>query len=248
MIETFRALLQLSMKTETYALLAGLLLGISVLLAIRARQVWVYRQRHGYSVYDADRVRHRLLRWALAGVGATVLVAAIYVLDIGSWINPEPTIIAEQNTEPETTGNIPPARILIPRLGVDAPLTEADIVAQQWDVSRLRNEVAHLEGTAFPGEPGNAVLAGHITIPNAGFGPFKELGTLDVGDLVFIEREGVTLTYEVTERMEVQPTDVHVAYPTADTRLTLITCSNWDGEQERYTGRIVVVARPVLPQ
>jgi len=42
--------------------------------------------------------------------------------------------------------------------------------------------------------------------------------------------------------MYVEPTDVWVAYPTDDDRLTLITCAGWSDETEEYTERIVVVA------
>ena len=121
-------------------------------------------------------------------------------------------------------------------------MIEAPFVARQWDISRLKDEVAHLAGTAYPGEPGNAVLAGHITIPGAGWGPFQELETLQPGDRIFIERGGAEYVYVVSEKKVVEPEAVEVAYPTPDTRLTLITCTGWDALFQAYSQRIVVVA------
>ena len=100
----------------------------------------------------------------------------------------------------------------------------------------------YFEGWYYPGQPGNAVLAGHVTIPDAGWGPFKDLETLQAGDRIFFEDGDKVYMYEVTDQMFVEPTDVWVAYPTDDTRLTLITCAGWSDEVEEYTQRIVVVA------
>jgi sortase (surface protein transpeptidase) len=43
----------------------------------------------------------------------------------------------------------------------------------------------------------------------------------------------------------VLPTDVDVAFPTEDTRLTLITCTGWSDILQSYAQRVVVIARPL---
>jgi LPXTG-site transpeptidase (sortase) family protein len=220
------------------ALAVGLILGISTLLLIRAGQVWRHRQVFGYSVYTADSIRKRLLRWSAAGVFIALGVGLAYLL------LPQQSLFAPPVAEAEPTPVNPleGMRLVIPKLAVEAPLIEAPFVAQQWDISRLTNEVAHLAGTAYPGQPGNAVLAGHITIPGGGWGPFQELDQLEAGDRVFIEQGRLTWVYEVTERRIVEPGDVEVAFPTNDTRLTLLTCAGWSDILDSYAQRIVVIA------
>lgn len=220
------------------ALSAGTLAGIGVLLLIRAGQVWRYRETLGYGVYAADALRKRLMRWGWGAMAATVFVGAGYIWQITHIaFLPAPESIDVQEVDP-----LAGMRLQIPRLGITTEIIEAPFVARQWDISRLRGEVAHLAGTAYPGQPGNAVLAGHITIPGAGWGPFQELEILQPGDRVFIEQGGQMFIYEVTENLVVDPGDVHLAFPTEDTRLTLVTCSAWDDALETYTKRIVVIA------
>jgi LPXTG-site transpeptidase (sortase) family protein len=223
---------------DLIALAIGLLLGISLVLFIRSRQAWTKRQAFGYNVYTATRQRVRLGRLSLFALAATALIGGAYLArDMLSVPGAEetPSEGAGAPAEVETI-------LLIPRLAVETTMIEIPFVGQQWDISRLKDEAAHLEGTAYPGEPGNVVLAGHITIPDAGWGPFKDLHTLTPGDRVFIEHGAATYVYVVSEVKEVAPTDVQVAYPTADNRLTLITCSGWSDILEDYTHRVVVVA------
>lgn len=224
---------------QKIGLAVGIVIGIAVLFVIRARQMWTHRGAYGYNVYTADQMRRRLGRWALVAVGAAIIIGGVWTVSavLGSSDEAGPGEVAA----PAIT-QIPNTKLIIPRLAMEADMIEAPIVAQQWDVSRLTDEVAHLERTAYPGEPGNAVLAGHVTIPDAGWGPFKDLESLQMGDRIFFEDGEQVYTYEVTDRLFVEPTDVWVAYPTDDSRLTLITCAGWSDETEEYTERIVVIA------
>jgi LPXTG-site transpeptidase (sortase) family protein len=224
--------------TDVRVVLLGLLAGIGTLLLIRAGQVWRHRRAYGYNVYTADTLRHRLRRWSLIAAGVSL---ALVGFTFWQSLRPEPPVLASQDAAQMEAAAVP-ARLRIPTLAVDIPVIEAPFVGHQWDISRLRGEAAHLAGTAAPGEAGNTVLAGHITIPGAGWGPFRELDTLQPGDLVFIERGQETRAYQVSDTMLVDPTDVEVTYSTDDERLTLITCSDWDDSLETYTQRVVVIA------
>lgn len=235
-------LLQTLTLIDWLALAAGLALGIGVILLIRSRQVWKYRQEYGYDVYAAEGRRRKLLRWAGLALAGVITIAGVYI-----WQTLQSGGSANINIAPVQEERDPLAgmALVIPHLGINAKLIEAPIVAQQWDVSRLTVEVAHLEGTAYPGQPGNAALAGHITIPGAGWGPFKDLGMLQPGDHVFIQTDNGTFTYEVTEQTTVDADAVEVVFPTEDARLTLLTCTGWDSDLQRYARRMVVVARLV---
>lgn len=235
----FQALIELAIA-NWLTLAVGLILGVSVLLLIRAGQVWQHRQAFGYSVYTADSLRKRLVRWSMAGVLLTLGIGLAYLL-----LPRQSFSLPVADVAPTAVNPLEGMRLVIPKLAVEAPLIEAPFVAQQWDISRLTNEVAHLAGTAYPGQPGNAVLAGHITVPGGGWGPFQELDRLEAGDRVFIEQGRLTWVYEVTERRIVEPGDVQVAFPTEDTRLTLLTCAGWSDILDSYAQRIVVIARLV---
>ncbi len=228
---------------DVIALAIGVVLGISLILFIRSRQMWSSRRAFGYDVYTAITLRQRLGRWAALGLVALLILIGVY----GWWAVSRPAGLSgvESMATIEGSDRLPEVRIVIPELAVETTMIEAPFVAQQWDISRLRGEVAHLAGTAYPGDPGNSVLAGHITIPGAGWGPFRELDTLKEGDRIFIERGDETFVYEVTTVMVVEPTDVQVAFPTQDNRLTLITCTGWSDIVQDYTQRVVVVAQRV---
>jgi LPXTG-site transpeptidase (sortase) family protein len=229
---------------DPLALAAGLIAGIAILLLIRAQQVWQHRQVFGYDVYAADTLRHRLAHWARITALIVAVIAVVYLWQTWRPLPVTPTLQPQAIAAAERSP-LEGMQIVIPSLGLELDVIEAPLVARQWDISRLTDQVAHLSGTAYPGQPGNAVLAGHVTIPGAGWGPFKELDTLQPDDFIFIEREGETTTYEVIDNRLVEATAIEVVFPTDDQRLTLITCSGWDSTTEQYTHRVIVVARLV---
>ena len=144
---------------------------------------------------------------------------------------------------PEIVERKPPAtRLVIPTLGIDAPIVEVPITNKTWDVSGLTYEIAHLGGTANPGEKNNMVLAGHVTLKR-GAGPFLHLESLEPGDLAIVYAGEQAYTYRVVSKKYLGLTDVSVAYPTSDPILTLITCTNWDAENRRYTQRVAVTSQ-----
>lgn len=222
------------------ALGVGVALGVIVVFSLRARQVWAQRGSLGYNAYTADRLRRRFAGWVIfAGlIGAAVMALFLFRLLPGS--APAPPPIPTPAADASALNGM---KLVIPRLGIETSLIDARIVGHDWDISQLTTEVAHLQGTAYPGQPGNAALAGHITIPGSGWGPFRELESMQLGDEVAVRtRDSQVFTYRVSQVSKVDPNDVQVALPTDDTRLTLMTCTTWDTAINRYTQRVVVVA------
>jgi sortase A len=103
-------------------------------------------------------------------------------------------------------------RLQIPRISLDA------IVGEGTSQKQLLEGPGHLEHTALPGEPGNAVITAHRDTF------FRHLSELEAGDKIVVQRKGHTLHYEVTGKKIVKPEDVSVIAPSHDTELTLITC------------------------
>lgn len=109
--------------------------------------------------------------------------------------------------------------IEIPRIGLSAPVVE---MANVDDRENLDKGPAHLAGTAYPGEEGNCVIAGHRTTYSR---PFFRLDELSEGDLVILSgRDGSMHTYLVKRKLIVNPDEVWVMEKVDGKALTLIAC------------------------
>jgi LPXTG-site transpeptidase (sortase) family protein len=131
-------------------------------------------------------------------------------------------------------------RVVIPKLGLDAPVVLSPIKDQTWQVDHLGQAVGHLEGTAPPGSNSNIVLAGHVTLDTGVSGPFAGLGQLTAGDMVTVYYGDQAFGYMVDGLQTVDRTAVDVTYPTNTGQITLITCNNWSSEEGRYIERLIV--------
>jgi len=108
-----------------------------------------------------------------------------------------------------------PTRIVIPAIGVDAPI----VPGTDWEA--LKKGVGHHPGTANPGEQGNMVLAAHNDI----YGEiFRDLEKLRPGDEIWVYAGSQAYRYIVVQKQIVLPTQVEVMAPTRDPVVTLITC------------------------
>jgi sortase A len=103
-------------------------------------------------------------------------------------------------------------RIFAPSIGLDA------IVVEGADRRALALGPGHMMNTAWPGQTGNAVITGHRDTF------FRHLYELNKGDVVTVQRNGKSFTYEVTDKRVVDANDMSVVQPTRDAELTLITC------------------------
>jgi sortase A len=122
------------------------------------------------------------------------------------------------------------ARISIPSIQLSA------VIVEGTDHDSLLMGPGHLTGTAEPGEPGNAVVSAHRDTF------FRKITDLTPGATILIERGGRIFTYVVEGIKIVKPNDLSVAAPTADNRLTLVTC-----DPAYYPGpapqRLVVISK-----
>lgn len=108
-----------------------------------------------------------------------------------------------------------PTRLVIPKIGVDAPIVNG----VGWE--DLKKGVGHLPNSAHPGERGNMYLAAHNDI----YGEiFRYLEELEVGDEYFVYAGQEKFRYVVKERRIIKPTEVEVMLPTTEPVATLQTC------------------------
>jgi sortase family protein len=202
-------------------------------------------------------VRAGLLRgwWpaALAVAGGTALVAGLVALPPGPQRSaPEPPAVTAAAPAPVTAaalGPSEPVRLRIPAIGVDAALLRLGLRADG------RVEVPPPDSPAAgwyryspsPGEPGPAVLLGHVDSARTGPGVFYDLPALAAGDPIEVARaDGSTVRF-VVERVGRYP---KAAFPTAEVygdrpgaELRLITCGGaFDGASGHYLDNVVVFA------
>ncbi len=121
--------------------------------------------------------------------------------------------------DPVVINNGDPMAILeMPTLGV------TKYVVAGVETADLKKGPGHYPNTPFPGELGNAAIAGHRTTYGE---PFRQLDELQTGDPIIVtDLLGRRFVYLVTEQIIVQPEDswvVNTVDPTV-AKLTLTTC------------------------
>ena len=123
----------------------------------------------------------------------------------------------------------------IPSIDSENPVREGT----ERDV--LSDSLGHESGTAFAGEEGNCVIAGHR---NYNFGKyFNRLDEVEIDDFIYLDSATETYTYVVTDIQVVDPTDVEILEPIEGKEtLTLYTCT----PIYIATQRLVIIAERVI--
>lgn len=145
-----------------------------------------------------------------------------------------------------------PTRLLIPKIGVDAPFTTL-IIGPSGELQAPPADDVNLVGWyakgAAPGEAGTAVIAGHVDTATSA-AVFAGLEELRAGDRFSVRRtDGRTADFVVDSAEEFAKDDFpsHRVYgdtPRAEARL--ITCAgDYDHTARDYTENLVVFAHLV---
>jgi LPXTG-site transpeptidase (sortase) family protein len=142
--------------------------------------------------------------------------------------------------------NMTPDRLVIPSLSLDARV-EARGLDSHRNLATASDfhDVAWYNLGPAPGQPGNAVINGHVNWWT-GDAVFTHLGQIRVGDQVEIIRaDGMSVWFTVTAKRMV-PANSRIATlfaPSAGSTLTLITCAGiWNPFTQSDTQRLLVSA------
>ncbi len=136
----------------------------------------------------------------------------------------------EINQDVQEVGSIQPSDAIIKSKPKAIGVVQIDKIKLKLPIAEgvslevLNFAVGHMPGTAALGDIGNSVLAGHR---NHTFGSFfNRLDEVVVGDVIKVEKgDGSFTTYEVYEKLFVQPDDLSVLNGSSKYKiLTLITC------------------------
>jgi len=154
-----------------------------------------------------------------------------------------PTTAAPTTDAPATTA-LPPvierpavgdvlAKLAIPKIGIDDMYVVEGVTKKA-----LAKGPGHFPESPFPGQLGNAAIAGHRTTYGAPFGRLDELAP---GDEIIVTTLAGTYLYVVTGSEVVRPTDYDKVVPTHDTTIATLTLSTCHPEYHA-TQRLIIRA------
>jgi hypothetical protein len=141
----------------------------------------------------------------------------------------------------------PPASLVIPAIGVRTRLIHLGLAADgTLQVPGTTSVAGWYTGSPRPGEPGSAVIAGHID-SYLGPGVFFRLRLLHRGERVFIRRTNGTLAVfrvtSVRSFLKSRFPTTAVYGPVPDAQLRLITCGGtFDSVTGHYLSNTIVFA------
>lgn len=146
-------------------------------------------------------------------------------------IDPKPVKTAKA----ETAQFLPkPTKLYIPKIAKILYVSDGYVVDNRWAISETG--VSYLISSALPGQTGNSVIYGHNRQEILG-----NLPQVTAGDPVFVVlTSGDFVKYAVFETKVIEPTQVDILNQSADSRLTIYTCSGF-----LDTARFVVIAKKV---
>ncbi len=142
-----------------------------------------------------------------------------------------------------------PVRLKVPTIFLDAAVQQVGLAPDgAMDVPSNFEETAWYQHGARPGEPGNAVIDGHVD-SQRGKAVFYDLRKLARGDeIIVVGDDNVERRFTVME-MAAYPRDevplARVFGPTTGAHLNLITCdstSAFDRTHGEYAGNLIVYA------
>ncbi len=175
---------------------------------------------------------------------ASVAALLVAVLGVGGWFAWQWWFSADENNQANQlqwdqiltgtdlsataqTGDVI-GIVRVPKIGVQQYMIE---MANAEDKPNLDRGVGHVNGTGWPGAPGNVVLAGHrVTMAH----PFLHIDQLQPGDLIEVETPDRIADYRMTGFTIVTPDRVDVMDPTPDATITLISCHPPHSAEFRY--------------
>ncbi len=167
-----------------------------------------------------------IISFVLVGAGVYLLLSGARELIFPWWHQREAAKVFPPPAPPaQKTPLVPPrldhrlfhrgdtlAQLTIPRLKGEWYVVEGS------DEKDLRLGPGHLEGTVFPGEKGNCVIAGHRDTQ------FRVLKDIHKGDEILLRTSIGENRYRVTGWDIVLPTDTRSLMPTSSGVLNLVTC------------------------
>jgi len=155
---------------------------------------------------------------------------------------PTPTVVETAQEDDGLPDTSSVERIVIPALALDTIVKYVPFSEFTWLIAGLRQEIAWMGETSWPGLGGNTGLAGHVTLGDGSDGPFRHLEELEAGDEIKLYTGKNEYTYRVREKTVVKDTNFSVVEKTENSQITLITCTGWNQAARMYLERLIIYA------
>ncbi len=138
-----------------------------------------------------------------------------------------------------------PWRLRIPAIALDAAIQEVGLTRDgKMGIPSSYSEVGWVKTSAQPGQPGNAVITGHVNLNPHQPGIFQNLHRVQVGDFIFIDKDANGQRFKVTniQTYETAKAPLQTIIGSTDkAHLNLITCAGtWDKAKQEFDQRLVV--------
>jgi sortase A len=166
---------------------------------------------------------------------------ALPIVTLPNYPIPSPVLTITPKPGEAGPDTSPVVRIAIPSLFLDTIVKYVPYDGFSWMISGLREEIAWMGNTSWPGLGSNTALAGHVTVAGVGDGPFRHLDELREGDVVILYTEQNMYTYTIRESRVTDDSDMAVTWATTNPQVTLITCVDWNEELRTYSNRLIVM-------
>ncbi|MBI2040198.1 class E sortase [Candidatus Microgenomates bacterium] len=199
----------------------GVVILMQVVLPLLSFQIWLFAQKYNDNLLITPKPQK-----APQVLGISIQTKDRFPAFISSIIR-------------ETKPNYGEFSLTVPRLKIEN-------VGVLVDSNDLSKKLAHLSGSALPGEKGNVFISGHSALSqffSMKKAVFSNLSDLKKGDQVSISAGGIEFTYQVLSVKIVDPSDVSVIAPpdTSGRYLSLMTCV----PPGLNTKRLVVLAKMI---
>jgi sortase A len=182
------------------------------------------------------KAKHHLQSLAF-GLGLGILVMLVFLFGffnerfIAPFITPSRNVSATPIISDPTNATVgQDPKVIIPKINVEVPVVYDEPSVEEHAVQKaLERGTMHYATTPKPGEQGNAAIFGHSSNNILNSGKYKFafvlLNRLEVGDLFYINYNGVRYSYRVFEKKIVKPTDTWILAATdKPATASLITC------------------------
>ncbi len=166
--------------------------------------------------------------------------------DDAAELNEPATDSSDTSTEENVIVDLNDPRIphlIIPRLEINEAITDIPIEGVSWNLDDLGGQIGWLHTTgAEPFDKYAMVFAAHVTLGSTAPGPFLNLDQLQSGDEIIYRWNNVDYIYKFSESEYVDPSAVEELYVPNGETLILVTCSNWNEEEETFDERLLATA------
>ena len=160
--------------------------------------------------------------------------------------NPLPTPDGTTPSGPATDVGLSENVLIIPKIGVQAPIVWNSSSDEQGMPTNLQQGLAHYGFTSLPNEEsGKGVITGDSSYYWWDKGRYKTvfalLDKMGRGDQALLQYEGKVFIYEFRDAVVVSPSQVEVTDPTEEPILSLMTCTPPGTALRRLVVRLALV-------